>query len=876
MAGKTDDTIPVDTKPTADLETLVAEADLGGRKPIGPARWLLIVVPLLWSLFQIWYASPFPYQINLGVFNDTQARSIHLAFAIFLAFISYPAFRRSSRQNIPWADFAFALAGALCALYLYLFREGLAERPGLPTALDLVASVIGVLLLVEAARRCVGPALAIIVLLMLAYIFAGPYLPELVSHKGATLGRVASQMWLSTEGVFGVAIGVSTSVVFMFVLFGTLLEKAGAGNYFIQLAFSMVGHMRGGPAKAGVIASGLTGMISGSSIANVVTTGTFTIPLMKRVGYSAVKAGAIESAAGINGQIMPPVMGAAAFLIAEYVGISYAQVVKHAFIPAIVTYLALFYIVHLEAVKSGMQGLPRNSVRTRWLSAVLGLMVTSGFVALCGLIYFAVNFINRLLPAMSLWIIGALTLGAYVALIRYKARYPDLPADSADAILRLPDFFTTARTGLHYLIPVVILVWCLMVESLSPSLSAFWAAAFLVLILLTQRPLLALFRDQPMQGVWRQGIADLRDGLVGAGRNMTTVGIATAAAGVVVGTVTLTGIGLVMTEIVTFVSGGNLLVMLVMTALVCLVLGMGMPTTAAYVVVATLMAPVLVQLAAENELGVALVTVHLFVFYFGLMADVTPPVGLAGYAAAAISGADPVKTGAQAFLYEMRTALLPFIFIFNQEVILLDVHSPLHFLLVLGTCMLAMMLFVAASQGIFVSRNRWYETLALLAVAFVLVRPGYFLDQYRPPYERVSAGSLLAEAGRAGEDAPLRLRVISERRDGSTVDKLISLPLGKPGGGDQRVRNAGLSIMEGEGGYDVMAARFGTAAYKLGLKQGDRIVAIELPQQRPSKYWISLFALLPLGLVVALQLRRRRRGETLVAVPVNAKEPLAQ
>jgi TRAP transporter 4TM/12TM fusion protein len=876
MAGKNDDFIPVDTKPTADLETLVAEADLGGRKPIGPARWLLIVVPLLWSLFQVWYASPFPYQLNIGVFNDTQARSIHLAFAIFLAFMSYPAFRRSSRQHIPWADVAFALVGALCALYLYLFREGLAERPGLPTTLDLVASVIGVLLLVEAARRCVGPALAIIVLLMLAYIFAGPYLPELVSHKGATLGRVASQMWLSTEGVFGVAIGVSTSVVFMFVLFGTLLEKAGAGNYFIQLAFSLVGHMRGGPAKAGVIASGLTGMISGSSIANVVTTGTFTIPLMKRVGYSAVKAGAIESAAGINGQIMPPVMGAAAFLIAEYVGISYAQVVKHAFIPAIVTYLALFYIVHLEAVKSGMQGLPRNAGRTRWLSAVLGLMVTSGFVALCGLIYFAVSLINQLLPAMSLWIIGALTLAAYVALIWYKARYPDLPADSADAILRLPDFFTTARTGLHYLIPVVILVWCLMVESLSPSLSAFWAAAFLVLILLTQRSLLALFRNQPLQGVWRHGIADLRDGLVGAGRNMTTVGIATAAAGVVVGTVTLTGIGLVMTEIVTFVSGGNLLVMLIMTALVCLVLGMGMPTTAAYVVVATLMAPVLVQVASENELGVALVTVHLFVFYFGLMADVTPPVGLAGYAAAAISGADPVKTGAQAFLYEMRTALLPFIFIFNQEVILLDVHSPLHFLIVFGACLLAMMLFVAASQGIFVSRNRWYEALVLLAVAFVLVRPGYFLDQYMPPFERVSAAGLPAEAGRAGDDGALRLRVISEKRDGSTVDKLISLPLGKPGSGDQRLRNAGLSIMEGEGGYDVMAARFGTAAHKLGLKQGDRIVAIELPQQRPSKYWISLLALLPLGLVVALQLRRRRRGETLVAVPFKANAPLTQ
>ncbi|MBX6322386.1 MAG: TRAP transporter large permease subunit, partial [Rhodospirillaceae bacterium] len=270
---------------TAKLHEMVEEADIGGRKPTGAAAKLLAVVAVAWSLFQLWYASPIPFALGFGVISDGLARSIHLAFALFLAATAYPAFKRSPRRRIPLFDWVLALAGAAASLYLVVFYRELTQRPGLPTTADIVVSVIGVLVLLEMARRAVGPAITVIATLMLGYIFAGPHLPGLLAHKGASLSRVASQMWLTSEGIFGVALGVSTNVVFMFVLFGTLLEKAGAGNYFIQLAFSLLGRYRGGPAKAGVVASGMTGMISGSSIANVVTTGTFTIPLMKRVGY---------------------------------------------------------------------------------------------------------------------------------------------------------------------------------------------------------------------------------------------------------------------------------------------------------------------------------------------------------------------------------------------------------------------------------------------------------------------------------------------------------------------------------------------------------------------------------------------------------------
>ncbi|MGL5118802.1 MAG: TRAP transporter permease, partial [Plesiomonas shigelloides] len=329
-------------------EDLIAQ-DVGARLPLGAMSKVIAMLALLWSLFQLWIASPLPFVLGIGVLNDTEARSIHLAFAILLAYLVFPALRTSPRDRVPIGDILLGLAGAGCAAYLFLAYEFLAQRPGNLTTLDFAVACLGIPLLLEAARRALGPALAVIAIVFLGYSLAGPWMPGLLAHRGVSLMALANHQWITTEGVFGIALGVSTSFVFLFVLFGALLERAGAGHYFIQLAFSMLGHLRGGPAKAAVVASALTGVISGSSIANVVTTGTFTIPMMKRVGFSKEKAGAVEVASSVNGQIMPPVMGAAAFLMVEYVGIPYVEIIKHAFLPAAISYIALLYIVHLEA-----------------------------------------------------------------------------------------------------------------------------------------------------------------------------------------------------------------------------------------------------------------------------------------------------------------------------------------------------------------------------------------------------------------------------------------------------------------------------------------------------------------------------------------------
>ena len=382
---------------------------------------LVFGVAVAWSLFQLWYASPLPFMLGFGVFGDTEARAFHLCFAFFLAFTAYPAFATAPRTHVPLYDWVLAALAIGSVLYLVVFYKEIAMRPGLPTRGDVIAAVIGIVLLLEASRRAEGPWMPVIGILALAYVFLGPYLPGLLAHKGSSLSRAASHFWLTSEGVFGVALGVSTNFIFLFVLFGALLEKAGAGNYFIQVAFSLLGQFRGGPAKAAVVSSGMTGMISGSSVANVVTTGTFTIPLMKRVGYPAVKAGAIECAAGVNGQLMPPVMGAAAFLMAEYVGITYAEVCKHALLPALLTYGALFYVVDLEAVKAGMTGLPRRKHNPLKETLIKAALTISSIVILSCAIYYGLGWTKGVFGEAASWIAGAIVVVAYIALLYNRA-----------------------------------------------------------------------------------------------------------------------------------------------------------------------------------------------------------------------------------------------------------------------------------------------------------------------------------------------------------------------------------------------------------------------------------------------------------------------
>ena len=854
--------------PVVDVQQLVADNDLGGRSP-GPAvGFFLLCVALAWSLFQLWIASPLPFTFGILVFNDTESRAIHLAFAIFLAFLSYPAFKRSPRERVPVTDWIMALVGAFCASYLFLFYREIATRPGNPTQMDIYTAVVGMVLLLEATRRVLGLPMVIVALVFLTYTFGGRYMPDMIVHRGFSLNRAMSHQWLTTEGVFGVALGVSSGFIFLFVLFGSLLDKAGAGNYFIKSAFALLGHMRGGPAKAAVLSSAATGIISGSSIANVVTTGTFTIPLMKRVGYRPDQAGAVEVSSSVNGQLMPPVMGAAAFLMVEYVGIPYIEVMKHAFLPAIISYIALLYIVHIEALKANMVGLPRRSQASGG-SRLLALGLTiSGFFVLCGAVYWGVGWIKVVAGDAAVWIIGVALLATYVGLLWFGSRQPELPMDDPDApVFELPETAPTVKSGLHYLLAVVVLIWCLMVEQMSPGLSAFWATMFIIFVMLTQKPIQAFFRGAGgLAAATKLGAMDLIEGLAAGARNMIGIGVATAAAGIIVGTVSLTGIGLVMTEIVELLSGGNLMLMLFLVAIISLILGMGLPTTANYIVVSTLMAPVVVELGAQSGLIVPLIAVHLFVFYFGLMADVTPPVGLASFAAAAIARADPIKTGVTAFLYSMRTAILPFLFIFNTQLLMIGITGPFHFALTVISTIVAMLVFAAATQGYFLVRSRWWETFALLLITFTLFRPGFWWDMVYPPFQEVPT----AQIGKLVEEAPAgaskRFWIEGTNSDGKDVRKGVLLPLGEPGTARERLTSAGVSTISQGDELFISNVKFRSVGEKLGIEQGYRIVSAEVVAERPDKEWLFLPALALLLLVMALQYRRLKpSGGRLVA-----------
>ncbi|MAN80390.1 MAG: C4-dicarboxylate ABC transporter [Magnetovibrio sp.] len=846
---------------TDELADLVASTDTGGRHPGKAWTMVLFSTALAWSLFQLWFASPLPFALHIGVFNDTEARSIHLAFAIFLAFLAYPAFSRSPRNYIPILDIVFAFVGAAAASYLFVFYRDIADRVGAPIEQDFVVAVIGVLLLLEATRRALGPALAIVASVFLLYTFLGPYMPGIIAHKGNSLAEVVNHHWITTEGVFGIALGVSTSFVFLFVLFGALLDKAGAGNYFIQVAFSLMGHMKGGPAKAAVVASAMTGLISGSSIANVVTTGTFTIPLMKRVGFSSEKAGAVEVASSVNGQIMPPVMGAAAFLMVEYVGIPYFDVVKHAFVPALISYIALVYIVHLEAMKLGMEGLPRAVEPKPWVQRLVGLAFGIAMVSGLSLaVYYGLGWMKPVLGGYASVVVAIGIAIVYVLLVRFAAKYPDLKLDDPnEPVVKLPEPAPTIKSGLHFLLPVIVLVWCLMVEQLSPGLSAFWGSVLMIFILLTQRPIFAFFRNQTdFAAQIKRGWHELLDGLVTGARNMIGIGIATATAGIIVGVVSQTGVGSALADVVEVLSGGNLMAILFLTAFLSLILGMGLPTTANYIVVSALLAPVIVTLGQQNGLIVPLIAVHLFVFYFGIMADVTPPVGLASFAAAAVSGGDPIRTGFIAFFYSLRTAALPFLFIFNTDLLLIDVDA-VHGVFVFITATLAMLLFAAATQGYFLTKSKIWETVVLLVLAFSFFRPGFWMDMISAPYIDYKPAEMATAFENTPEGEKVRLMISGKDDIGNPRKWMVVLPVGPSASGAERIKAVGLTLREEDGKVLIDDVAFGSEAKKVGLDWDQEITKVLQPADQVNKYWIYLPALLILCLVVLAQKARIRK-----------------
>ncbi|OJH44210.1 TRAP transporter permease [Paracoccus sp. SM22M-07] len=892
----------------AELDELVASSDTGARTPPGFVGKLILVVAFCWSLFQLWIASPLPFMLNFGIISATDARAVHLAFAMFLGFMAYPAEKSpfqiglgiavpvllsglfiygapsdmpawfiglagagivaavlmgSPKARIPWWEWVLAILSVVVTMYVFVYSDELGRRVGAPITPDLMVAVVGILLLLEATRRSLGPALMIVATVFLVYTFLGPYMPSIIAHRGNSLTEVANHQWITTEGVFGIALGVSTSFVFLFVLFGALLDKAGAGNYFIQVAFSLMGHMRGGPAKAAVVSSAMTGLISGSSIANVVTTGTFTIPLMKKVGFSSEKAGAVEVASSVNGQIMPPVMGAAAFLMVEYVGIPYFDVVRHAFLPATISYIALVYIVHLEAMKAGMEGLPRSYTPPPILRRLLtAAFIIAGICALSIAVYYGMGWIRPAFGEASPYVIFALLTAAYVGLLWIASREEPLEIDDPnEPVTELPLPGPTVRSGLHFILPVVVLVWALMVDRLSPGLSAFWATAYMIFILVTQRPLMVMLRGSDRTGnsttghAIRAGINDLVDGMISGARNMIGIGIATATAGIIVGAVSQTGVGSALADVVEVLSGGNLLAILGLTAVLSLILGMGLPTTANYIVVSALLAPVIVTLGQQNGLIVPLIAVHLFVFYFGIMADVTPPVGLASFAAAAVSGGDPIRTGVVAFFYSLRTAALPFLFIFNTDLLLINVDF-IHGVFVFVTATVAMLLFAAATQGWFLARNRIWESAMLLLVAFTIFRPGFFWEYAFPSYQERPATEFVQALENSEVGEGLRLRISGLNEIGSPVEFVALLPVPEGETGQDRLEAAGIELLTDGDRVVIDNVAFDSPAQEAGLDWDQTILSVNAPVEAPSKYWIYIPAFLLLMLVVWAQRRR--------------------
>jgi TRAP transporter 4TM/12TM fusion protein len=842
-------------------EDIVAESETGGRNPSNPLISKFILnLALIWSLFQLYVSSPLVLEFTPWM-NADIVKMFHLIFAGFLAYLSYLHFKNSPKEYIPITDWIMGLLLVISTAYLIYNQvwdsEAFEMRLGTPNTLDLYLGVIGIILLLEATRRSLGPPLMIVAIVALSYAYFG-----LGDYSGSSLNKIISHMWITTEGAFGVAIGVSATMVFLFVLFGSLLEQAGAGNYFIRVAFALMGHFRGGPAKAAVVSSAMTGMISGSSIANVVTTGTFTIPLMKKVGFSKEKAGAIEVASSTNGQLTPPIMGAAAFLMVEYVGIPFVEIIKHAFLPAVISYIALVYIVHLEAMKAGMTGLPRPHKMAK-LAKMIGLL--SVIVVLGFLIWVLppiIGFIKSTAGEATLYVILSMIVGAYIALVYIASKVPDL---STDDITELPKVGITVKSGLYYLLPVVVLVWLLTVERLSPDLSAFWASIFMIFIVLTQKPLIDFFRKKDeIFGRFIESIFDLRDGLINGAKNMIGIGVATAVAGIIVGTVTLTGVGQVIVSLVETVSGGNIFLILLFTAFISLILGMGLPTTANYIVVSSLMAPVIVSLGAANDIAIPLIAAHLFVFYFGILADDTPPVGLAAFAAAAISKGDPIKTGIQGFTYDIRTALLPFMFVFNTQLLMIGIDNIFEFILVVVSALLGMLLFSAATQGFWFVRNKWWETILLLALTFVFFRPDAIWSEIAgKAYVDKPGKEIFKIADNMKKGDILEFSVSGETLEGQERRYTFSLPLDEGKSGKEKIGNTGLRLDDLFGPMEVSMINPGTnkqveAIKKAGVDSGWIIESVRVETDRLPKQLIFIPAVTFMVFMAWMQIKRRK------------------
>lgn len=586
---------------------------------------IVAAIAIAFSIFQL-------YTAIFGVLDAQLQRGVHLGFGLALVFLLYPTCKSWSRHKLHPFDLLLAVLGAAAPAYIIYEYQNLVLRAGTVSDMDLAVGIIGIILVIEAARRVVGIPMVCVVLVFIAYAFAGPYMPGVLAHRGLTPAQLVSHLYFTTEGIFGIPLGVSSTFIFLFILFGAYLESTGLGKFFIDIANAIAGWASGGPAKVAVLSSGLMGTVSGSSVANVVGTGSLTIPMMKKLGYHKDFAGAVEAAASTGGQLMPPVMGAAAFLMAEFVGVPYIDIVKAAIIPALLYFAGVWLGVHFEAKRSNLKGIPRSE---------------------------------------------------------------------------LPKIGTLLRERGHLALPLVVIVY-LLVSGYTPMRAALVA---IILSILCS----ALRKSTRMKPI------EIVEGLEKGARNVLGVLVACAAAGIIIGVVTKTGVGLKLASGLLELSGGMLLPTMFFTMITAIILGMGVPTTANYVITSTIAAPALVQM------GVPVLAAHMFVFYFGIIADVTPPVALAAYAGAGISGGNALKTGVNASKLAIAAFIIPYIFVLSPVILMVE-GTPLDLISATVTALIGMVSLSSALIGFLADKCNLLERLLLVAGGLLMIQPGIVTD----------------------------------------------------------------------------------------------------------------------------------------------------
>ena len=601
---------------------------------------LVVFLCIIWSCFQL-------YTGIYGAFPSTLQRAPHLAAGMMLVYLLYPAFGKAGK-TIPWYDYLLALACMGCGVYHIVFYKELLIRAGAFTQMDVAVSCLAILLLLEAARRVVGPIVAGLSSIFLIYAIFGHYLPRTVFlfHAKFTFKRVVCTEWLGTEGILGSPIYVSSTFIFLFLVFATFLKASGVGDWMTGLALGACGGSVGGPAKAAVVASALQGTVSGSSVANTVSTGSITIPLMKKTGYRPEFAGAVEAAASTGGQIMPPIMGAAAFIMTEFIGCSYGTIALAACVPALLYFTGIFTNVHFEALKHGLTGIPKD---------------------------------------------------------------------------QRPVVKDLLKRGWYMVLPIVVII-ALLVQGRSPTMATTWGIGACIIVWIIE-----IIREEHKFDVVRFLKMFLKC-LEDSARSAISVAVACGCAGIIVGVVTMTSLGLKMAGGIVALAGGSLLLTMVFTMLCSIVLGMGVPTTANYIIQATISAPALMAL------NVPALAAHLFVFYFGIVADITPPVALAAFAGSGIAGSNPMKTGFNATRLGIAAYLVPYMLVFNPVLVLVNVNNDptwLFALLVLKaivTAIIGMMGIATGFTGYFRTNCTWWERALLIVSGLLLVDAGGVTD----------------------------------------------------------------------------------------------------------------------------------------------------